>query len=363
MGKTMIEYALDQLQGIADEVILVVGYKKEMIQRKIGPRYGKIRIKYVFLKQLTGTGSAAALASKYIKDRFLLLMGDDIYSKDDIKKLIRKFPAIAAQEVKNPKSFGVITHKDRILINLAEKPERPQSNLANTAMYYLSKDIFKYAIGKSARGEYEFTDYVKQFASNSKLNVVISKGWMPVPYVWNLFDVANFLLKKSKKEINGKIDKGVVIKDKVIIGKGTVVKTGVQIQGPVYIGEDCFIETDCVIGPNTVIENNCRVLSGSIIKDCILGAKTTIGKSTVIKNSILGINCKIGNNVKFLNRAKSGTIKVIMQDKLVDTNKKTLGSFLGDSVSIGDNVTISAGIKINPNKKIKTNSQILKDII
>ena len=353
MGKTMIEYTLDQLQGIADEVILVVGYKGEMIQKKIGSKYGKMRIRYVFLKQQTGTGSAAASASKIIKDKFLLLMGDDIYSKNDIKKLIKKFPAIVAQKVKTPKSFGIVTQKNGILINLAEKPERPQSDLANTAMYYLHKDIFKYAIGKSARGEYEFTDYVKQFASNNKLNVIVSKEWMPVPYVWNFFDVADLFLNKSKKEIKGKTEKVVVVKDKVIIKQGSTIKSGAQIIGPTYIGKDCLVEKDCIIGPNTIIEDDCKILVGSVVKDCIIGSKTIVEESTIIKNSILGVSCRIGNNVKFLNKAKTGNVKVMVNDNLVDSDRKLLGSFLGDNVKILDNVILSPGTKIEPNKTIK----------
>ena len=124
MGQTMIEYTLDQLQGLATEVILVLGYKGEMIQKRIGRRYKGMRIRYVWQKKQTGTGSAAASTLKYIDDKFLLLMGDDLYSKKDIKSILKKFPAIGAQEVKNPKSFGVITAKNGIMINLAEKTDR-----------------------------------------------------------------------------------------------------------------------------------------------------------------------------------------------------------------------------------------------
>jgi UDP-N-acetylglucosamine diphosphorylase / glucose-1-phosphate thymidylyltransferase / UDP-N-acetylgalactosamine diphosphorylase / glucosamine-1-phosphate N-acetyltransferase / galactosamine-1-phosphate N-acetyltransferase len=353
MGQTMIEYTLDQLEGIAREVILVLGYKGEMIQKKIGSKYKGIKIRYTWQKRQTGTGSAVIAALKYLDDKFLVLMGDDLYSKKDIKAVIKKFPAIAAQVVKNPKSFGVITAKDRIMINFSEKPERPQSNLANIAMYYLPKSIFKYAIGKSARGEYEFTDYVKQFASNNKLNVVIAKEWMPVPYIWNFFDVVNLFFEKSKKEIKGTVEKGATIEDKVIVKQGAMIKSGTQIIGPAYIGENCVIEKDCIIGPNTIIEDNCKVLAKSVIKDCIVGSKTTIGESTTIKNSIIGINCRVGNNVRFLNKAKTGNIKVLVNDNLIDSNRKLLGSFLGDNVKILDNIVLLPGTKIEPGKIIK----------
>ncbi len=90
MGQTMIEYTLDQLEGIASEVILVLGYKGEMIQKKIGSRYKGMKIRYVWQKQQTGTGSAVAAALKHIDERFLLLMGDDLYPKKDIKNILKK---------------------------------------------------------------------------------------------------------------------------------------------------------------------------------------------------------------------------------------------------------------------------------
>ncbi len=362
MGQTMIEYALDQLEGIASEVILVLGYKREMIQRRVGSRYKGMKIRYVLQKKQTGTGSAVAAALKYLDDKFLLLMGDDLYSRKDIKVILKKFPAIGAQIVKNPKSFGVITQKNGIMINLSEKPERPQSNLANIAMYYLPKGIFKYAISKSARGEYEFTDYIKQFANDQKLNVSIAKEWMPIPYIWDFLPLADKKLEKIKKENRGKIEKGAKLDGTVSIQEKTIINSNTIINGPAYIGENCILDS-CIIHPGTVIENNCKIGPNSEISHSIISPGTIIKGNTTIKDSILGCNCRIGNNVKFLNRAKSGTVKVMMQDKLIDTNKKILGSFLGDNVVIGDNTTICAGVKINPNRRIKTNSQILKDIV
>jgi len=360
MGQTMIEYTLDQLQGLATEVILVLGYKGEMIQKRIGNRYKGMRIRYVWQKKQTGTGSAVTSALKYIDDKFLLLMGDDLYSRKDIKNILKKFPAIGAQEVKNPKSFGVITAKNGLMINLAEKPERPQSKLANTALYYFPKTIFKYAISKSARGEYEFTDYVKQFANDQKLNVYIAKEWMPIPYVWDFLSVSDMKLGKIKKENKGKLDKGAKITGKVSVQKGTIIKSETVINGPAYIGENCILD-NCTIHSGTVVENNCKVGPYSEISHSIIGSGTTIGEKTIIKDSIIGYNCKIENNVKFLNRSKLGTVRVIMQDRLIDTNKKTLGSFIGDNVLIENNSIIAAGVKIYPKQKIKANSQILKD--
>jgi len=44
---TVIEHNLDQLRGVVDEVIIVVGYKAEMMQEYLGENYRGIKIRYV----------------------------------------------------------------------------------------------------------------------------------------------------------------------------------------------------------------------------------------------------------------------------------------------------------------------------
>src|SRR3989344_2071773 len=90
-NKTILEHNLDNLNGAVDEVILIVGYKMEMIREKFGNNYNTIKIKYIEQKEQLGTGHAAMLAEPYIKDKFILMAGDDIYSRDDIKKCV-KYP-------------------------------------------------------------------------------------------------------------------------------------------------------------------------------------------------------------------------------------------------------------------------------
>ena len=54
-NKTIIEHNLEQLQDLVNEVIIVVGFKKEMIKEKIGNRFGNLKIKYVEQKKQKGT--------------------------------------------------------------------------------------------------------------------------------------------------------------------------------------------------------------------------------------------------------------------------------------------------------------------
>ena len=60
-NKTILEHNLEQMSGIIDEAIIVVGYKKEMIINKFGENFGKISIKYIEQKEQLGTGHALSL--------------------------------------------------------------------------------------------------------------------------------------------------------------------------------------------------------------------------------------------------------------------------------------------------------------
>src|SRR3989338_9231338 len=88
-NKTLLEHNLDNLKGIVDEAIIVVGYRKNMIKKYIGNKYKNLKIRYVEQKRQLGTGHAVSLLEPYIKDRFILLMGDGIYSRKDIMECIK----------------------------------------------------------------------------------------------------------------------------------------------------------------------------------------------------------------------------------------------------------------------------------
>ena len=130
-NKTLLEHNLDNLNGIVYEVIIVVGYKKNLIKKHIGSKYKNLKIRYIEQKQQLGTGNALLMAEKYIKNEFISLYGDDIYSKKDFKNIVKNKYSILTAEVKNPKLFGVIIEKNGILINLIEKPKKFVINMLN----------------------------------------------------------------------------------------------------------------------------------------------------------------------------------------------------------------------------------------
>lgn len=363
LGKSILEYNLEALSSLVDEVILVVGYKGREIEKTIGHHFKSLRINYVWQERQLGTAHAAKKAKKLIKDKFLLLNGDDVYSKGDIKECLEKFPSILLGKVKDPSKFGVVETKRNFVKDIIEKPRKPVSDLVNTGLYFLNKSIFDFKIRKSKRGEYEFTDLIKKFIRNKKLYFKVAKGWVPLSFSWNLLDLNEFLLKKAKEKRKGKIEKYCKISGKVIIEKGAEIKSGSYIEGPVYIGCNSKIGPNSYIRPFTCIGDGCRIGQAVEIKNSIIGDGTHIAHLSYVGDSILGENCNLGAGTIIANlRFDSETIKVRVKEKLIDTERKKFGCVFGDNVKTGVHVSIMPGILVGENAIIGPHSLVMKNI-
>ncbi len=315
VNKTLLEHNLDNLNNIVDEVIIIVGYKKNLIKNFIGNKYKNLKIKYIKQVEQLGTAHAVSMTETYIKDRFVLLMGDDIYSKADIKECIKHSYSILTARIKNPKNFGVVIEKNKILVDFIEKPKKFVSDLANTALYCIDEEIFKHIkkIKKSKRNEFELPDAIKLFAKKQRIYCVKSKNWFPIVYAWDLLK-ADRILRKNKN----------------IIGKNS------KIYGKVK---------------NSSIGNNC-IIKGDV-RNSIIMDNSIIDKDSVIENSI------IGENVHFKGKAFAKTnVFSVIKNKKIKVEK--LGAIIADNVeAIG--VVVNAGCKIWPYKKI-SNKIIKKDV-
>lgn len=183
-SKPLIEYKLDILKDLVDEVVIVVGYLGEKIKQRYGNNYNRLKLVYVEQKELLGTGHALICAKEHLNknDKLLVLNGDDIYFKEDIEKLLSSNFAVLGYEVKNPQNFGVlILDEKNNLTDIIEKPKEFISNMANIGCYVFNYSIFDYELKLSSRKEYEIVDYLKHLIEKGKkIKVEKAKGWLPV---------------------------------------------------------------------------------------------------------------------------------------------------------------------------------------
>ena len=142
----ILEYNLLHLKKFVDEIIIVIGYKGDMIKDYFGDYFEGIKLTYVEQKEQKGTGHALLQVKDLLHEKFIMLNGDCIYSEKDIDACVVYNYAILGSEVNDPEHYGVMEYKDsesgQVLINIIEKSSTPISNLINAGLYVLDESIF-----------------------------------------------------------------------------------------------------------------------------------------------------------------------------------------------------------------------------
>ncbi|NLP09488.1 NTP transferase domain-containing protein, partial [bacterium] len=123
MNRPLIEHSLDQLYGLFDEVILIVGYRQDMIRRVLGDQYRGMRLIYQEQREQKGTGHAVLQAQPHIRGRFVAMNGDDLFAHEDLALLQHYSYAALAKVVPDPSLYGVcVVDEENNLLNMVEKP-------------------------------------------------------------------------------------------------------------------------------------------------------------------------------------------------------------------------------------------------
>jgi NDP-sugar pyrophosphorylase family protein len=199
-GKNLLEWKLDALPAEVDEVIFVVGYLKEVIMNYFKDTYEnesarKINIQYIEQTVLDGSAGAVMLCRDLIKnsgdEKFLVLMGDDIYNEKDLRILADQNCALLGMPVDNKYGGGkIVTDVNNKVLGLDEglsKFEREEGvhykEYANTGAYVLPASFFDCTMIKVKENEYGLPHTILS-AENKKLlpEIHLSEGtfWIQI---------------------------------------------------------------------------------------------------------------------------------------------------------------------------------------
>jgi NDP-sugar pyrophosphorylase family protein len=180
-GKPILEHKINALPKKVKEVIFIVGYYADHIIHHFKRHFNGRRIIYVFQNNINGTGGALHLAKCVLKDKFLVIMGDDLYHKKDLENLMQHDLAILGYEVDDPSLFGVIrTNEKGHMIDVIEKPKNSRHKLANTGVYMLNKKFFDYDLVPIGGGEFGLPQTMAKMARDHKIKVEKARAWHPI---------------------------------------------------------------------------------------------------------------------------------------------------------------------------------------
>ncbi len=183
-GKPILEHIVEALPKQIDELVIVVGYKGEMIREFCGTRFHGRQVTYVEqANPKAGTADALMCAVGTVKGKFLVMYADDIHGKEALAKVVETEAGMLASRSDTPEKFGVlVVREDGTLKEIVEKPEVPPSNLVNIGGFVLTDEIFSIEVGLSALGEYFLTDSVTEYARRHPMTVVEQELWLPIGY-------------------------------------------------------------------------------------------------------------------------------------------------------------------------------------
>ncbi|HVU75371.1 MAG TPA: nucleotidyltransferase family protein [Candidatus Paceibacterota bacterium] len=155
-GKTLLEHKLDALPHDVDEVIFIVGHYGGVIHDYFGGVYKDKKIFYVEQDVLDGTGGALWRAKDILKDRFIVMMGDDLYSANDITA-VQSCDEWCMAVWKTDEIKGGIVNVDahHHIVSITEG-NKTGNGYAGTNLFGLDTRLFEFPLIPKAEGSPEY---------------------------------------------------------------------------------------------------------------------------------------------------------------------------------------------------------------
>lgn len=214
--KPMIYYPLSvlMLAGISDVLIISTPEDLHNYQRLLGDGsdFG-INLSYEMQPSPDGLAQAFLIGADFIGGhRVCLLLGDNIFYGQGFSPKLRNAAArgtgatIFGYQVKDPQRFGVIEFdKDKRVISVEEKPEKPKSSYAATGLYFFDNDVVEIAanIKPSRRGELEITSVIQAYLQRGDLHMEqLGRGfaWLDTGTHESLLEAAQFVETIEKRQ-------------------------------------------------------------------------------------------------------------------------------------------------------------------
>ncbi len=182
-GKNLIEWKLAVLPSSVTDVVLIIGYQGEKIKDYFGDIFEGRRMHYVVQEELNGTGGALLSAKEHLHGRFLVMMGDDLYAREDVEAVSAYELAVLVREVVDREIGGeMMANPDGTFLSIHEPKHFVTEGLINTGLYSLDRRYFDYPlvpIGGSST-EFGLPHTLELLAKDSPVTLVKATAWMQI---------------------------------------------------------------------------------------------------------------------------------------------------------------------------------------
>jgi len=356
-GRAMVRYVVEALQeaGI-DDIIVVVGYKEELVREELG----NAGVEFVIQKDQLGTGHAVMEARDLLASRpgpVIVTYGDMplltaatfrgiLEHHRQRKPAVTILTAVLDRHLPYGRVIRAGNASNARIVRIVEEKDATPDELAirevNTGTYCFEKESLLTTLPdldrSNAQAEYYITDIPEILARRGDL----VQGWrlddpdeaLGINTRLHLADVE----KTMRRRINIRL-----------------MESGVTLVDPdtAYIDAGVEIEPETVVEPNVIIRGKTRILSDcrigpdTEVHDSIIGPSTTVVRSVIIE-STTGCQCMIGPYsylrpmCELADGVKVGAFCELKKAVVGKGSKIPHLSYVGDTC-IGRDVNIGAG--------------------
>lgn len=291
MGKPLIMHVIDSLPREVDEIIVPMGYKKDMMEDYLVKNRSRRKITLVDEPTPMGTGGAVKNVEDYIEGLFLVINGDIIASLD-MEKFVEYhrqksgIATISLWPVDDPTPYGVaeLDEEGRIT-RFFEKPKKEEafSNLINAGAYALEEEVLGY-IGKGFVSMER--DVFPNLLEEGMFGLRFDGYWIDCGRRESILEAYWKLMGETTRTIsNSAVTGGAVIKEPVVIDEGAVI-AGATIGPRAYVSKRAVVGLRAEV-QNSVILEDARVGARCMIVDSIIDSGFTVPDGTEAKSTIL----------------------------------------------------------------------------
>ncbi len=306
LGRPLLAHTLEALAAVADEAILVVGYRAEMVRATFGERCAGLKLEYRVQTEQRGTADAVASARDAVAAEFLVINGDDYFGAENVRALASASGvALLGAPVASSGRFGVLEADGGLLRRINEKPGEGGAALVNAGLYKVDEEIFAYvdALEPSPRGELEFTAALENYAADAPVAVVeAASPWLPIGTARDLLAAQLELWPCEEATFLG--------------------------------GGDCRLNAGAAVGGRSVLGRGCEVGANAVVEASLLLDGVQVGEGAAVAGSVLGEGVVVG------------------ADAVVD------GAALGDGARVGVGARVEPGSRVWPGYAIKPGSNV-----
>jgi glucose-1-phosphate thymidylyltransferase len=213
-GKPIIGHILDNLKGLFDDIVIIVGYMKDKLIEYVDNNYSNdFKISYVEQTEILGLGHAVYMGKEKVgNDPVLITLGDEFFgmSYEDMlsahQKLLPAACTMGVKHVENPSHYGVVELVDGKVTKLIEKPLDPPTDLAISGVYFVEDTSLLWSCLEELMAQeetqiYQLTDALQMMVDkNAEFKLFEVPDWYDCGQPEMLLDVNHLLLDKYGSE-------------------------------------------------------------------------------------------------------------------------------------------------------------------